>query len=349
MAAVPTPRVVEHTPPPPAELFFLRSRADDSDEVDFADFDFAAGTIYSEAIVRFLDLGRVARAEAGEMTLRRGDLVMVDLDRSLVLATVVSPSRRRYGRPPSLRVGRRANEGDQHAEAERRRREQEAFRTCNARIHALDLTVKLVRVELSGAPANRLTCLLASEEKLELRELARELTRDLVLESGVRLELRQIGIRDSTKVIGGVGPCGLQLCCNTFLQDFAPVSIRHAKDQALVLNPAKISGVCGRLMCCLVYEEAFYRVNRKLLPKIGKRVITPHGEGRVRDVDVLKQTARIELMDPTAPSRIIEVRASEIQPVNPPQGPAAAREEPDAEPDDDGGDEPSGPDGDQSS
>ncbi len=274
--------------------------------------------------MRFLVGGRVVRCDAADMVLRRGELVMVDLDRSLVLATVVVGSRRRWGRSPTLRVGRRANEADQRAEADLRRREQLAYHTCGNRVRALDLPAKLVRTELS--PSGRITCYLASEDKLDLRELARELTRDLAAE---RIELRQIGIRDSTKVLGGVGPCGLQLCCNTFLQDFAPVSIRHAKDQALVLNPAKISGVCGRLMCCLVYEDAFYRARRKLLPKIGKRVMTPHGEGRVRDVDVLKQTARIELADPAAPSRIVELKAADLQPIAPPEGPAHPADEPD--------------------
>ena len=116
--------------------------------------------------------------------------------------------------------------------------------------------------------------------------------------SGVRpWEIRHVGARDAAKAIGGVGPCGLQLCCNTFLADFAPVSIRHAKEQGLALKPERVSGVCGRLMCCLVYEDAFYRSQRSLFPKPGKRVLTPKGEGRVRDVDVLARTVRVALTD----------------------------------------------------
>jgi cell fate regulator YaaT (PSP1 superfamily) len=109
--------------------------------------------------------------------------------------------------------------------------------------------------------------------------------------------VRHLGLRDAARVTGGIGPCGLQLCCNTFLAEFAPVSIRMAKDQGLALNPQRVSGVCGRLLCCLVYEDAFYRQQRARYPKPGKRVQTPRGEGSVRDVDVLASTVRVALRD----------------------------------------------------
>ena len=166
------------------------------------------------------------------------------------------------------------------------------MRTTAEILRALNLPAKVLRVEISRT-GQRVVVHLASEDRLELRELGRQLNNAL----RSRVEIRHVGARDAAKAIGGVGPCGLQLCCNTFLADFAPVSIRHAKEQGLALKPERVSGVCGRLMCCLVYEDAFYRSQRSLFPKPGKRVLTPRGEGRVRDVDVLARTVRVALTD----------------------------------------------------
>jgi cell fate regulator YaaT (PSP1 superfamily) len=126
---------------------------------------------------------------------------------------------------------------------------------------------------------------------VDFRELVRELARIL----HIRVEMRQIGTRDAAKMIGGIGACGYQLCCNRYIREFTPVSIKMAKDQDLVLNPEKVSGVCGRLMCCLAYENDVYKEAVKSIPKLGHKVITPEGEGRVRDRDILRGLVKVQL------------------------------------------------------
>jgi cell fate regulator YaaT (PSP1 superfamily) len=130
-----------------------------------------------------------------------------------------------------------------------------------------------------------------AEERIDGRAFLRRLS----AVTQARIELRVVGAREAAKQIGGVGPCGLQLCCSTFLEGFAPVTMKMAKDQGLAMTPQRVSGLCGRLLCCLVYEEAFYRQQREGLPKIGARVVTEQGPGRVRDVDVLSRKVSIQL------------------------------------------------------
>jgi cell fate regulator YaaT (PSP1 superfamily) len=151
----------------------------------------------------------------------------------------------------------------------------------------------------------------------------RALLRDLGAATGARVELRQIGARDEAKLVGGIGSCGLELCCSTWLPEMVPVSIKMAKDQGLVLNPTKVSGQCGRLKCCLVYEQATYAELRKGLPRLGKRVITAHGEGRVVEVDVLRQRIRVA----TGPGELHVLTADEIQPLFPSGSPRAAADD----------------------
>jgi cell fate regulator YaaT (PSP1 superfamily) len=177
---------------------------------------------------------------------------------------------------------------------------------------ALGLAAKVIRAEVPLG-GGRVTVYLCSEERLELRELARRLGAGL----RARVELRHAGLRDAARIVGGVGPCGLQLCCNTFLAEFAPVSIRMAKDQGLALNPQRVSGVCGRLMCCLVYEDAFYRAQRAAFPRPGRAVETPRGAGRVREVDVLARTVRVALADGSlATLALDEVRQPAVSTAN---------------------------------
>ncbi len=154
--------------------------------------------------------------------------------------------------------------------------------------------MKVYRVELVGPPGRggRLNVYYTSDERLDLREFIRDVGRELG-NPNMRIELRQLGVRDEAKAVGGIGSCGLTLCCTTWLPDFVPVSIKMAKDQGLVLSPTKVSGQCGRLKCCLVYEQAAYAELRKGLPKLGKRVISQRGEGRVVEVDVLRQRIRV--------------------------------------------------------
>lgn len=258
------------------------------------------------ATVRLGDAGASLRCDASGIPLRRGEAVVVETERGVEVGTVTAPPRRELlAQRPAARCLRRAADADLRGEKKARLREAEAVRAANRAAEALRLPVKVVRAEC-GLGGGRTVIHLASEERVELRELAKRLSATL---QG-RVELRHVGVRDAAKAIGGVGPCGLQLCCNTFLSEFAPVSIRHAKEQGLALNPQRVSGVCGRLMCCLVYEDAFYRQQRSLFPKHGKRVMTPRGEGRVKDVDVLARVVRVLFPDHKVESFAVEeVRA----------------------------------------
>lgn len=259
-------------------------------------------SLVNVALVRCLHDHRPLECDVGDQAVAKGDTIVIETERGLELALVVSPGRRKLleGRTPA-RMLRRATEADLAAEARLRVREAEVVRMAREAVQSLGLPAKVVRAEI-GLGGGRASVYIASEDRVDLRELARRLS----AQWRGRVELRHVGMRDAARMIGGIGPCGLQLCCNTFLSDFAPVSIRMAKDQGLALNPQRISGMCGRLMCCLVYEEAFYRAQRALFPKHGKRVDTPRGPGVVRDVDVLSRTVRVAFGDGTVETFSVE-------------------------------------------
>ncbi len=303
-------------PAPPRRLHLTLAGPDTVEpwsEPAFPDYEWGdASTLAAVAIARTAEAPRGFAVDAGNVILRRGDTVVLEGERGMELATITSPPRRQMvsARLP-MRVLRKAGESDLRAEARLRVREAEAMRLAAKVAREMNLPAKVVRVEC-GITGGRNVVYLASEERLELRDVARALTNAL----RGRVEIRHVGVRDAAKNLGGVGPCGLQLCCNTFLSDFAPVSIRQAKDQGLALTPQRVSGVCGRLMCCLVYEDAFYRQQRALFPKHGKRVHTPKGEGRVRDVDVLARTVRVVFAD--GPMEVFSV--DDVRPVFAPDG-----------------------------
>jgi len=169
-------------------------------------------------------------------------------------------------------------------------KEEEAVTECGKLITKLNLPMKLLSAEYN-LDGSRLTFLFSAGERVDFRELVRELTNRFKL----RVELRQVGPRDEAKLMGGFGRCGRPLCCMSFLSEFAPVSIRMAKEQNLPLNPMKISGVCGRLLCCLVYESEQYHTMKGKLPKEGQQVSTPMGEARVVGGNLLKETVIVEL------------------------------------------------------
>ena len=182
----------------------------------------------------------------------------------------------------------------------------------------------MFRVELHGG-GSRAIFYFAADQRIDFRELVRELASRV----HARVEMRQVGVRDEAKMVGGIGSCGRELCCSTFLPKFAPVSIKMAKNQNLALNPTKVSGQCGRLKCCLVYEEANYVEAAKRLPRSGKRVTTPEGVGRVGDVDVLRERVRVYFED--QPPKIFA--ASDVRLLGPPAeappgGPPSAPPEP---------------------
>ncbi len=177
---------------------------------------------------------------------------------------------------PLKQVIRIATKKDKLTVDENREAAKNAFQVCSEKIQAHSLEMKLVDVEYTF-DRNKVLFYFTADGRIDFRELVK----DLASVFRTRIELRQIGVRDEAKMLGGIGPCGRILCCSSFLGDFEPVSIKMAKDQNLSLNPAKISGLCGRLMCCLKYENDLYEEAKQELPDIGKQITTPHGAGKV--------------------------------------------------------------------
>lgn len=276
--------------------------------------------------VRFRDEGVIQDYDAVEGNYQRGERVVVESERGQIVATVVAASRRALTSGPLRRILRRLTPDDERTLARLKVKEQEAARVCIERIRDRKLPMKLIDAEFPLL-GNKIMFHFTSEERVDFRELVRDLSQRL----HARIELRQVGARDEAKAIGGIGSCGCELCCSTYLCAFAPVSIRMAKDQGLVLNPSKVAGQCGRLKCCLVYEQDLYREMRRTMPKLGKRVRTPGGEGRVVELDVLRQRVRVAL--PDGPAQTFP--ASDVHLVNPP-GASAAGAMPDEEAGSDG-------------
>ncbi|HEU4729908.1 MAG TPA: regulatory iron-sulfur-containing complex subunit RicT, partial [Kofleriaceae bacterium] len=263
--------------------------------------------------IRFVPGGRVQWFDAGDVDYARGERVMVEAERGTRLAWVAVPPARRAVRERGLRrVIRRASEQDLRGERDSDAGRAQALRIAKDKAAALRLPLKVFRVELYGQPGRgaRLNVYYTTDERLDLRDFIRDVSSAL---GGARVELRQLGVRDEAKAVGGIGSCGLTLCCTTWLPDFVPVSIKMAKDQGLVLSPTKVSGQCGRLKCCLVYEQAAYAELRKGLPKLGKRVIAARGEGRVVEVDVLRQRVRVSY----GPGDTEVVPATDVRPMFP--------------------------------
>jgi cell fate regulator YaaT (PSP1 superfamily) len=276
--------------------------------------------------VRFASAGKIFPFESGEQRFDRGDRVVVEAEgRGTRLGTVAVATLRRpvQGDRKLPRVLRKAGAHELRAEAAAEEQGRAALLTAKEKARVLDLPIKVFRVETQ--PGRRLLVYFTSDDRIDLRDFLREVG----AATGARIELRQIGARDEAKIIGGIGSCGQELCCTTWLPEMVPVSIKMAKDQGLVLNPTKVSGQCGRLKCCLVYEQATYAEMRKGLPKLGKRVITPHGEGRVVEVDVLRQRIRVT----TGPGEFHVLAAGEVTPMFPSQQRAPSEPDPADEPD----------------
>ncbi len=241
--------------------------------------------------VKLHPTGRTYELDAGSLVLRRGQRVIVQGENGHEIGVVAVPSAPRPSSGRLPRVIRVADARDLERLEANDRRAAEALAVGRELVRARKIPVKMFRAELHQN--GKATFYFASENRIDFRDLVRDLGNELRL----RVELRQVGVRDEAKMVGGIGSCGRELCCSTFLPRFAPVSIKMAKHQNLVLNPAKVSGQCGRLKCCLVYEEANYVDAAKLLPKVGKRVSTPEGEGRVADLDVLHGRVRVYFQD----------------------------------------------------
>ncbi len=194
--------------------------------------------------------------------------------------------------PPLRKVVRIATDEDITQVEQNRENERKAYDICQEKIAHHKLEMKLVDVEYAF-DCSKIVFYFTANGRVDFRALVK----DLAAVFKTRIELRQIGVRDEAKMLGGLGPCGRPICCGTFLGDFQPVSIKMAKEQNLSLNPTKISGLCGRLMCCLKYEQDNYEEARKRMPRVGKDVITPDGRGHVIDINVLRETVRVRFQD----------------------------------------------------
>ncbi|RJO73974.1 MAG: hypothetical protein C4523_01520, partial [Myxococcales bacterium] len=242
--------------------------------------------------IRFRPAGALFYFLPGDLSPKVGQTVIVEAERGLMAGRVVRERQTPKTRPadPWRRIVRLADERDELIERENKARNKTAFDCCRRLIDQLALPMKLIEVEYQHS-ANKATFYFSAEGRVDFRELVRLLAQDM----RIRVEMRQVGIRDEAKLIGGFGPCGLTTCCSTFIEAFTPVSIRMAKEQNLTLNPEKVSGSCGRLMCCLDYEQSTYREIQKGLPKIGKKVDTWKGRGRVLEINIFSRLMRLEL------------------------------------------------------
>jgi cell fate regulator YaaT (PSP1 superfamily) len=240
--------------------------------------------------VKLHPTGRTIECDAGALAVRPGDKVMIDDRHGPLLAVVAVASAERAVRGSLGRILRRADERDLNRQEAHRQREAQALGFARERARDRKLAVKVFRAELSG---DRALVYFSSDQRVDFRELVKDLSSHL----RARVEMRQVGVRDEAKMVGGIGSCGRELCCTTFLPQFAPVSIKMAKNQNIALNPSKVSGQCGRLKCCLVYEEAMYVEAARNLPRMGKRVDTPEGPGRVDDLDILGGRIRVSYPD----------------------------------------------------
>jgi cell fate regulator YaaT (PSP1 superfamily) len=270
----------------------------------------AAPVVLNVAGVKLAPTGRTFACDAGKLELRVGDRVVLDDEPASVATVAVAPALRAAA-PPVPRALRVADARDLARLEGDLRRTADALAFARERAKARHLPIKMFRVELQGA-SGRAIFYFAAEQRVDFRELVR----DLASRVHARVEMRQVGVRDEAKMVGGIGSCGRELCCSTFLPKFAPVSIKMAKNQNLALNPTKVSGQCGRLKCCLVYEEANYVEAAKRLPRSGKRVTTPEGVGRVGDVDVLRERVRVYFED--QPPKVFA--ASDVRLLAPPPG-----------------------------
>jgi cell fate regulator YaaT (PSP1 superfamily) len=233
--------------------------------------------------------------DSGAVELRTNDRVVLEDENGLKLGRVkvVFGDADPQLFPGQIKTLVRLATPEDISQAEKNRAlEQRALEFCQQRIQVHRLPIYLVQVECLF-DASKIIFYFTAPGRVDFRELVK----DLVQEFRIRIELRQIGVRHRAKMVGGLGVCGRGLCCASFLRDFEPVSVRMAKEQQLSLNPNKISGICGRLMCCLTYEYSAYQELRRNLPRVGKRIQTPEGEGKIIRYNLIRETVTLELED----------------------------------------------------
>lgn len=242
--------------------------------------------------VRFRNAGKIYYFSPGKLEIKNGDRVIVETARGVEFGYVVLGNRDVEDNKvvqPLKSVIRMANKDDENRESTNRKKERDAFKVCQEKIRKHNLEMKLIDVEYTF-DNNKILFYFTADGRIDFRELVK----DLASVFKTRIELRQVGVRDETKIVGGIGICGRPLCCHSYLSEFIPVSIKMAKEQNLSLNPTKISGVCGRLMCCLKNEEETYEYLNSKLPGMGDYVLTDDGlKGEVHSVSVLRQTVKV--------------------------------------------------------
>lgn len=262
--------------------------------------------------VRFRDTGKIYFFDPLKIEIEAGDHVIVETARGMEYGKVV------YGRrsideskltAPIKPIIRKATEADAVRDRKNKERCKEAFNICLEKIAKHQLEMKLIEAEYTF-DNNKVLFYFTADGRIDFRELVK----DLAAVFKTRIELRQIGVRDETKIVGGIGICGRELCCHSYLSDFAPVSIKMAKEQSLSLNPTKISGVCGRLMCCLNHEEATYEYLNDRMPNVGDFVKTPTGQkGEVNGVNVLRQNVKVLVTNDAGEKELVEYKVDELR------------------------------------
>ena len=262
--------------------------------------------------IRFRNAGKIYYFGPGKLQLKAGMHAIVETARGVEMGTVMTDPREVSEESvvqPLKPVIRIATEQDEKQVEKNRQKEKEAFKICLEKIAKHKLDMKLVEAEYTF-DNNKLLFYFTADGRIDFRELVK----DLAAVFRTRIELRQIGVRDETKMVGGIGICGRELCCNKHLSEFVPVSIKMAKEQNLSLNPTKISGVCGRLMCCLKHEQDTYEYLNEKLPNVGDFVRTIDGnKGEVMSVNVLRQKVKIVVTDKDDNKEVMEYPVAELK------------------------------------
>lgn len=276
--------------------------------------------------VRFRNNGKMYYFDSGRYIIKEGTGVIVETSQGVEFAEVIQGTREAAESEivaPLKGIMRIATQRDIQQAQQNHQKEQEALEIATQKITEHELDMKLVRVEYTFDGA-KIIFYFTSDGRVDFRDLVK----DLASAFKTRIELRQIGARDEVKMLGGLGPCGLPCCCNQFLPDFQPVSIKMAKEQGLSLNPTKISGLCGRLMCCLKYEQSHYEQTRKLLPKLGSDVRCRDGVGKVCELNMLRERVKVKF---TLPDDTIDIREYYYKELTPLSGNTHPEPEPELE------------------
>lgn len=243
--------------------------------------------------IKLGDYRSVVKAEIANIECKRGDVVIVEVERGSEFGHVVSEAAKVCeGKTENVdgKVLRKATEGDLKQIANNRMKADDALNLCVQKITDRKLDMQVIKAEYSF-DSSKIIFFFTAEGRIDFRGLVKDLAKVF----RVRIELKQIGVRDKAKIIGGYGVCGRELCCSSYMKDFHQLSIKMAKEQNLPLNPTRISGVCGRIKCCMAYEFAVYKELAKALPHVGDKITTPDGKGRVVDVNILKRIVNVDV------------------------------------------------------